>query len=161
MIWKLRFFVASFILALVLPICGISQQQNRPKVSESEMKQVVSHILHWYFKASDRQRRIYVANQVVRQSWLPVIRNTKFVLISRSNISRHKNGVYFFRRPERNGIMFKIDFGLGNPNCRAFGDTWYFHFRKGIMRLLGDRGNWGSDCDSVAQRQLSLFDRTP
>jgi hypothetical protein len=116
-------------------------------VSEQVMAQVVRRVLVWSFKSSSRPKVINLAERGLQKSWLPVIRNIEFRLLSAEDIQQTEQGIYFFTETERSGNKYQIGFAFGNPDCDFRGDRWHFRISNQRIRLWQD-GGIGGDCSS-------------
>jgi hypothetical protein len=131
----------SLILIFSFSIVGISQKVRSQElhavsVPKQAVEQVVRRVLIWYFKASDNPKVIYLAEQGLRRSWLPSIKNIEFRLLSSEEIQQREKGVYFFTKVEkRSPNTFEIVFAFGDPDCDHAGDRWHFLISKQRLRL--------------------------
>ena len=132
------------LLALVLisgfSIIGFAQGEESEElpqviVPEQAMEQVVRRVLVWSFKPRNKATVIYLAEQRIKQSWLPKIKNIEFRLMSANEIEEKTLEVYFFTEPELLGKKYGIGFVFGDPACEYLGDYWHFRISEEKVRL--------------------------
>jgi len=110
------------------------------------VEQVVQRVLIWYFKASDKPKVIYLAEQGLQKSWLPSIKNIEFRLLTSEEIKQRKTSVYLFTEVEKHSPnTHNIVFTFGDAECKFAGDTWHFRISKPRMRLWR-KGSIFGDC---------------
>lgn len=155
--------LVSLILIFSFSIVGISQKVNSQEsyavdVPEQAMERVVPRVLIWYFKVSDNPKVIYLAEQGIRRSWLPSIKNIEFRLLSSEEVQQREKGVYLFTKVEKHSPnTFEIVFAFGNPDCEYAGDRWHFLISKHRVRLW-KRGEVFMGCSppfSMSNRNLT------
>src|SRR5262245_59732815 len=136
--------IVVLISVFLLPAFSFGQDEDPPKVQvpDQVMKQVEGRILRWYFKPTKRLRKIRISEEGIKEEWLPKIDNIEFVLVSSSEAAKSEKGPYFFKHPENSGRNISIDFGYGDVNCEAYGETWKFRVVGKSAKLWGVRGQW-------------------
>lgn len=153
----------SLILIFSFSIVGISQkvrsqESSAVDVPEQAVERVVQRVLIWYFKASDNPKVIYLAEQGLRRSWLPSIKNIEFRLLSSEEIQQREKGVYLFTKVEKHSPnTFDIVFAFGDPECEFAGDRWHFLISKHRVRLW-EKGEVFMGCSppfSISNRNLT------
>jgi hypothetical protein len=150
-----RRLVCKFLLALIVilgsSIVGFSQIPESDEsvivVPEQTMEVVVRRILVWSFKPRKRPTVIYLAEQGIKQSWLPTIKNIEFRLLSNDEIQEKDSKVHFFTKPDLLKNTYDIGFAFGNPNCEYFGAEWHFRIVREKVRLW-QGGGFGGSCGS-------------
>jgi hypothetical protein len=146
-----RFVVISFIL-IGLALSLIAQDDNdevEPTIPDFAMKEVVRRVVTWYFKPRNTPRTIYFSGKGIKKEWLPSIRNIEFIVLEKDS-PRYDGPVYFFQHPRSLGKGFTIEFGRGDPECHAIGDTWGFHIAGERVHLFQAGGGWGMGCSASA-----------
>jgi hypothetical protein len=131
-----------FALVLVsnLSIIGFGQTEESEEppdviVPEQAMEQVVRRVLVWSFKPRNKPTVIYLAEQGIKQSWLPTIKNTEFRLLSIEEIQQKNLKVHFFTKPDLSKNTYGIGFVFGDPTCEFLGENWCFRISKQKVRL--------------------------
>ena len=126
-----------------------AQEGSEPvtvSLPDSVMRQVVERVVVGPFKTERPSGVVYFSEQNIKRAWLPKLDGIKFVFVDDATGKE----VHFFRKPERDGKDYKIDFGSGDPDCDAMGDTWSFRVVGGAVRDVRDAGFWGSGCNAWA-----------
>lgn len=161
-----------FLLILVVSVfpwpAFAQDEDEKPKVElpDQVMSQVVRRIVRWYFKPANRPREIHFSENGIQASWLPKLKNIEFILLNDNDSLRQEKGVYFFKAPDQTGKTYSIDFGFGDLNCDASGDTWKFKLigsKVGVWRDDPKRG-WGNGCGGNSPptiQGLSVGDVSP
>ena len=144
--------VFTFALTFGFSIIAFGQTQEFEEtpdniVPEQAMEQVVRRVLVWSFKPRNKPTVIYLAEQRIKQSWLPTIKNIEFQLLSANEIQQKNLEVYFFTKPELSGETYNIGFAFGTLNCDYFGDNWHFRISKQKV-MLWQNGGVGGGCGS-------------
>lgn len=122
-----------------------NQESNFNQVPEKVMREVVRRVLIYKFRPPKRQKVVYLAKEGIDQSWLPIIPNVEFGLLSDEEIQDKDGGVYFFSKPEFSKGIYNINFAFGDPDCEYVGESWSFRNSKNSVRLwLG--GGIGGGC---------------
>lgn len=116
-------------------------------VPEQTMEQVVRRVLVWSFKPRNKPTVVYLAEQGIKQSWLPTIKNIEFRLLSIGEIQQKDLKVYFFTEPDLSVIIYNIGFAFGDPTCEYQGENWHFRISKQKIRLW-QNGGVGGVCGS-------------
>lgn len=116
-------------------------------VSEHIMEQVVRRVLVWSFKSRNKPTVIYLAEQRIKESWLPKIKNIEFRLLSNEEIQEKSLKVHFFTKLERLENSYDIGFAFGDPSCEFLGMYWHFRISKQKVRLW-QNGGVGGFCNS-------------
>lgn len=114
-------------------------------VPENVMQEVVRRILVYNFKPVNRKKVVFLAQEGIDESWMPVITNIDFRLLSNGEIEDRDDGVYFFRKPELSNKTFAIGFAFGKPDCEYSGDGWRFRISNNKVRLWL-AGGFGGGC---------------
>jgi len=112
-------------------------------VPEQAMEQVVRRVLVWSFKPRNKPTVIYLAEQGIKPSWLPMIENIEFRLLSIEEIQQKDLKVHFFTKPDRSGNTYDIGFAFGDPTCDYSGENWHFRISKQKVRLWQNGGVGG------------------
>lgn len=118
-------------------------------VPERALEQVVRRVLVWSFKPRDKPTVVYLAEQEIKQSWLPTIKNIEFRILSAEEIEQKNIKVYFFTKPALTENIYDIGFAYGTLNCDYWGTGWYFRISKRKVRLW-QSGTVGGACGSYA-----------
>ena len=143
----------SLILLFSFSIFSFGQTEETEEspvvVPEQAMEQVVRRILIWHFKPRKQPKTIYLAAQGIQQSWLPIIKNIEFKLLSDEEIKQKDEKIYFFAQLTKDANKFGIGFAFGNPTCNYIGDYWYFRISNQRVRLW-QSGDIIGNCVSVA-----------
>lgn len=147
--------VGRFLLALIIILSfssiGFTQTTESGEtvvvVPEQVMKQVVRRVLVWSFKSRKKPTVIYLAEQGIKQSWLPTIKNIGFRLVPDEEIQEKDLKVHFFTKPDLSKNTYDIGFVYGNPNCEYLGAHWHFRISKKKVRLW-QSGGVGGSCGS-------------
>jgi len=90
------------------------------------MEQVVRRILVWQIKPGSKPRKVYLAEEGIKPTWLPKIANVEFVLMDQNAVAGREGGVYFFTQPRYISRRYSIGFAHGDPNCLSDGAWWFF-----------------------------------
>ncbi len=137
------------ILICSFSIVGFSQTVEANEmavvVPDHAMEQVVRRVLVWSFKPRNKPTFIYLADQRIKQSWLPAVKNIEFRLLSSDEIEQKNLKVYFFTKPELLGETYNIGFAFGSPNCDYRGAFWHFRISRQKVRL-DQNGSVGGGC---------------
>ena len=150
----LRLLLISLLFA-VLSFPALAQGEEKPvTVPDAAMQQVVRRVVTWYFKPRTKPKTIYFSNQGIKADWLPNIRNINFVLVEPDSPESHERGVYFFKDVRIESREYLVDFGFGDPGCRARGDTWSFRVVRSRLRLYQINGGFGSLCSAGIHNPL-------
>jgi hypothetical protein len=121
---------------------AVSGGKSQVAMPDNAMEQVVKRILIWKFKPRKELTTIYLYEKGIERSWLPSIKNINFQLATRD----HPKEVYFFKEPERNGKVFTIGFGFGDPSCGGGGNNWSFRLSRRKVRLWKSDSGFGMGC---------------
>ena len=118
----------------------ITNKKSRTVVPDQIMKQVVRRVLVWSFKPRSKPTVVYIFKEGPNKSWLPVIRNVEFRLLSIEEIQHRESKVYFFTEPEQSGNSYSIAFAFGTPpfgtsHCKYKGENWHFRISEKTLRL--------------------------
>lgn len=146
-----RSFLSASILICGFSIVGFAQtvesEDTSVVVPERAMEQVVRRVLIWSFKPRNKPTVIYLAEQEIKQSWLPTVRNIEFRLLSNEEIQQKSLKVHFFTKPEFSENEYSIGFAFGSPVCEYKGEYWCFRIsnKKVKLQLCGAVGG---DCSS-------------
>ena len=97
---------------------------------ENVMREVVRRILIYKFKPANNRKVIYLSKEGIEQSWLPLIPNVEFRLLSGEELQDRDGSVYFFSKPELSKQTYAINFAFGNPDCDYLGEGWRFRTSK-------------------------------
>ena len=144
-----------FLFALVLisnfSFVGFAQTEDSEETSvsipEQATEQVVRRVLIWSFKPRNKLTVVYLAEQRIKQSWLPRIKNIEFRLLSIEKIQQKDLKVHFFTEPELSGNIYSIGFAFGDPTCEYLGTYWHFRIANQKIRLW-QNGGVGGGCGS-------------
>jgi hypothetical protein len=140
--------VKAFILLTVLTGVSITvsaQDISGPNLQESVYREVVQRILAYKFKATKREKVVLLAEKGLKETWLPVIKNVKFRLLTEGEIEDLGRDVFFFTETKANNGGYDIALGFGNPNCDYIGDGWRFRISDTGTRLW-PVGSVGGGC---------------
>ena len=146
-------FVTIVLMLLAAP--SAFAQAEAVILPDHVMRQVVSRIARWNFKPGRNLRTIPVADIAIKREWLPAIENITFELVPENDVSDHEKGVYFFQPVERDGAAYTINFGRGDLDCRANGETWKFKIRDNRVRLWRTGHGWGQGCGGSNPPRIS------
>jgi len=116
-------------------------------VPEYAMEQVVRRVLTYSFKPRNKPTIMYLAEQEIKQSWLPTIKNIEFRLLSIEEIHQKDMNVHFFTKPDLSENTYDIGFAFGDPTCKYSGVNWSFRISKQKIRLW-QNGGVGGGCYS-------------
>jgi hypothetical protein len=130
-----------------------SEEQPEIVVPEQAMEQVVQRVLVYAFKPRTKPTVIYLAEQGIKQSWLPTIKDIEFRLLSIEEIQQKELNVYFFTKPDLSGNTYDIGFAFGDPTCKYLGVNWHFRISKQKIKLW-QNGGVGGGCGG-SPRDLS------
>jgi len=137
------FVLVMFLLVVSVPVLAQQDEQRKVDMPDNVMKEVVSRVLTWYFKPRTKSKKIYLSNDLIKQEWLPEIKNIEFV-IEPENTDRL---YYLFGPIERKGNNFDINFGrftgCRENCCYTTGDTWRFRVIGKRVRLFQASSGWG------------------
>ena len=122
-------------------------------VPEQAMEQLVRRVLIWSFKTRNKPTVIYLAEQGIKQSWLPAIKNIEFRLLTIEEIQQKDLKVHFFTKPDLSGNTYNIGFAFGDPTCEYLGENWHFRISKQKVKLW-QNGGVGGGCGG-SPRNLS------
>jgi hypothetical protein len=143
----------SAVLVLIVIVFGSSMTGQNDETEtvtlpDRVMEQVVQRIVIAHFASEKRSREIPFAERNIRSERLPKMRGLTFTVLSDSEIEELYKEIHFFKEPRRVGDVYEIDFGWGDPDCDAMGETW--QFRIVGESVLGERttGGWGMGCSS-------------
>ncbi len=143
-----------FALVLVsnFSIIGLGQTSESAEppdviVPERAMEQVVRRVLIWSFKPRNKPTVIYLAEQNIKQSWLPTIKNIEFRLLSDEKIQQKDLKLYFFTKPNYWRNSYNVGFAFGEPHCVFTGTNWRFRTSKQRVKLWQKYGV-GGECGS-------------
>ena len=164
-LWKFELFsllIFSFSL-FNIGQTAVTNVKSPTVVPDQIMEQVVRRVLVWSFKPRSKPTVVYVFNEDLNQSWLPVIRNVEFRLLSIEEIQHRQLKVYFFTEPEQSGNSYSISFAFGTPpfgtsHCNYQGENWRFRISEKTLRLW-HKGFVVGGCDSVAQSEQNKQNR--
>lgn len=120
-----------------------SDETSDINVSEQAMEQVVRRVLVWSFKPRNKPTVVYLAEQGIKQSWLPTIKNIEFRLLSIGETQQKDLKVHFFTKPNLSIITYDIGFAFGDPTCEYQGENWHFRISKQKIRLWQNGGVGG------------------
>ncbi len=142
----------ALILIYSFSFVGFAQTEDSEEtpvavVPEQAMEQVVRRILVWSFKPKNKPTVIYLAEQRIKQSWLPTIKNIEFRLLSIEEIQQKDLKVHFFTKPDLSRNTYDIGFAFGDPTCEYLGANWHFRISKQKVRLW-QNGGVGGGCSS-------------
>jgi hypothetical protein len=130
-----------------------SEEQSEIVIPEQKMKQVVRRVLIWSFKPRNKPTVIYLAEQGIKQFWLPTIKNIEFRLLSIQEIQQKDLKVHFFTKSDLSGNTYNIGFAFGDPTCEYLGIYWHFRISKQKVKLW-QNGGVGGGCGG-SHRNLS------
>jgi hypothetical protein len=141
-------------LVLILGLLSVvfgqdTDDELEATLPDSVMSEVVARVLITEF-ANGEAPDVPIAVQNIKVEWLPYIANVSFTMVTESELNEHKDGVYFFRKPEQLKNSWQIHFGRGDPRCKASGDTWSFELVGNNVREFQDVGTWDSNCSYCA-----------
>ena len=147
-------------LALVLFAMVVNaQDESEPEtvsLPDSVMRQVVERVVVGHFKTERPSVIVYFSEQNIKRAWLPKLDGIKFEFADGADGKE----LHFFRKPERDGKDYKIDFGWGDPDCDAMGETWSFRVvGKTVRDVSLVNGGWGTGCNASASRRNSSYGR--
>lgn len=131
--------------------------QSEVTVPEQAMEQVVRRILIWSFKPRKKPTVVYVADQGIKDSWLPKIENIEFRLLPIEQIQKNDLKVHFFTEPDLSGNTYGIGFAFGDPSCEYSGNNWQFRITKQRVKLWLS-GGVGGGCGSSSGNLTRRFD---
>lgn len=125
---------------------GTNAQDAREKETVSlpdyVMSQVVQRIVIEHFKGR-RSGEFLFSEKYIDREWMPKMDKIKFVFVDEADDKE----VHFFKEPTRDGEVYEIDFGWGDPTCSAMGDTWQFRISNSKVRdLTKTSTGWGMGC---------------
>lgn len=146
-----RRFLFALILISSFSVLGLAQTEESNETSvvvpEQAMEQVVRRVLVWSFKPRNNPTVIYLAEQGIKQSWLPTIKNIEFRLLSIDEIQEKDLKAHFFTKPDLSGNTYNIGFAFGDPTCEYLGINWHFRISRQKVRLW-QNGGVGGGCSS-------------
>lgn len=133
----------------IIGFAQITESGEPPElvIPEKAMEQVVRRVLIWSFKPRNKPTVIYLAEQDIKQTWLPPIKNIEFQLLSVEEIRQKDLTVHFFTKPDLSGKTYNIGFAFGNPTCKYLGENWHFRISERKVRLW-QNGGVGGFCSS-------------
>ena len=145
-------YLVSLILISSFSIISFSQsfplQEREATVPEQAMEQVVKRVLIWTFKPTTKPTIIYLAEQGIKQSWLPTIKNIEFRLLSTDEIQQKNLEVYFFTNPKLSAKTFNIVLTFGTVNCDhpEYSYPWRFRISRQKVRVWRSKRGFGGGC---------------
>jgi hypothetical protein len=141
------------ILALSFSIATFAQSEDSSdeteiKLPDEIMQQVVKRILVYSFKPRKKATTIYLAEEGIKENWLPKIKNINFKLLSKEEIE--KKDVYFIKFFGKEKKNYAIGFAFGNPYCSYEGKSrWSFRIVNERVKLWKENGvGFGGGCGS-------------
>ena len=134
------------ILILVFSIVGFSQTAGDSDtglpvdIPSQAMEQVIRRLLTWSFKPQKVRRTVYLYDERIDPSWLPVIKNVDFELVSFDRLGERPEGIYHLGPICVSRGRFVFEFAFGDPvsggTTRAEGtSSWAFRVSKQKVRL--------------------------
>ena len=143
-------FSLIFVLTLILnfaPVVSSQTPEFDVDVPEQVMQQVVRRVLVYSFKPRSKPMVVSIAEQGIKSSWLPKIKNVEFRLLSDEEIQRRDLELYFFTKPNYWRNKHNIGFAFGEPHCVFSGNNWRFSFQNQQVKLWQKYGV-GGGCSS-------------
>lgn len=123
-------------------------QEKEVALPEQAMEQVVKRILTWTFKPRTKPTTVYLAEQRIKQAWLPTIKNIDFRLLSADEIEQKNLEVYFFTNPYLSEKAFNIILMFGTASCDnvEYSYPWRFRILKQKVKLWSSKKGFGGGC---------------
>ena len=107
------------------------------------MERVVRQVVISHFRSHRGDRKVFFSDQNIKAEWLPKMRSVEFVVDK-----DHEGDVHFFKQPIRVEGGYQIDFGWGDPDCSAMGDTFRIEISGNNVTATEVAGGWGMGCGS-------------
>jgi hypothetical protein len=138
-------------LFVVLPLVVLSfvssisaqDEENVVVLPDSIMEQVVRKVVADHVISEKGVTEFFIAERGIRREWLPEMKNITFIIVADSKLGGFEKEVHFFKKPRLIEGQYEIDFGFGDPDCSASGDTWQFEIVGDVVKVTRTSGGWG------------------
>jgi hypothetical protein len=137
--------IVIFATVLSLAGAGLAQESERPaRLSSVAMAKIVGIVLRAEFTPADEEKVVYLHGHGVKETWLPKITNTNFIIIDDAEL-RKLDKAHLLKEPVLAQGKVRVDFGYGN-GCSATGASYFFRVRGNRVTRAPINGGWGSAC---------------
>ncbi len=146
------FLISLLVFFVFAPVINAQDEDDDPEtvvLPASVMEKVVQKIIIMHFASQKRSRReVLIAERYIKAEWLPKMRDIKFTIVSDAELDDIEKEVHFFNEPTRVDGGYQINFGWGEPDCSATGETWQFEVVGDLVQVERTSGGWASGCSS-------------
>lgn len=131
------------VMLLASPLMAQDDNDEPQTVSlpDETMERVVRQVVVSHFRSYRGDRKVFFSDQNIKAEWLPKMRSVEFVVNN-----DHEGDVHFFNEVMRVEGGYEVQFGWGDPDCSATGDTYRIEINGHDVLVTKVAGGWGSGC---------------